>query len=320
MELADKILEGNVQSAARLITGIEDEVPNAVEELETIYLHTGRAYIVGITGAPGVGKSTLVDSLISAFRRKNMTIGVIAVDPTSPFTGGAILGDRIRMQQHGLDKGVFIRSLATRGWAGGLAKATISTIHVMDAMGKEIILVETVGSGQAEVDVTKVADTSIVVLSPEMGDAIQVMKAGILEAADIFVINKVDKTGADNIVMEIELMLGMKTYLASEWKPSIVLTEAIFDKGAEELAEETLKHREFLISSGGLEECRKERVRQELIGTIEGFVKSYFYQGIDKGGYLEKLVDELVGRKESPRSAALKVINQFTKQFKPVMT
>ncbi len=320
MELADKILEGNVQSAARLITSIEDEMPNAVEELETIYPHTGRAHVVGITGPPGVGKSTLIDSLISAFRRKNMTIGVIAVDPTSPFTGGAILGDRIRMQQQSLDKDVFIRSLATRGWAGGLAKATISTIHVMDAMGKEIILVETVGSGQGEVEIARVADTSIVVLSPEAGDEIQVIKAGIMEIADVFVINKADKARADNIVMEIEIMLGMKTYLPTEWKPSIVLTEAISGKGVEELAEEILKHREFLVSSGGLEKCRKERAKQELVETIEGFVKNYLYQGIDKGGYLEKLVDELVGRKESPHSAAVKVINQFTKQFKPLKT
>jgi len=320
MDLADKILEGNVQSAARLITGIENELPNAIEELETIYAHTGRACIVGITGSPGVGKSTLVDCLISTFRNKNMTVGVIAVDPTSPFTGGAILGDRIRMQQRCLDKDVFIRSLATRGWLGGLAKAAISTIHIMDAMGKEIILVETVGSGQAEVDITRVADTSIVILSPDMGDEIQMLKAGIMEIADIFAVNKADKAGADNVVVGIELMLESKSYLPTEWKPSIVLTEAVFGKGTEELAEEILKHREFLISSGRLEECRKERAKQELVETIEGFVKHYFYQGIDKGGYLERLVDDLAERKESPRSAALKIINQFTKKFNPSIT
>ena len=224
MELADKVLEGNVQSAARLITGIEDEVPNAIEELDTIYPHTGKAYIVGITGAPGIGKSTLIDCLISVLRRKDMTLGVIAADPTSPFTGGAILGDRIRMQQHSSDKDVFIRSLATRGRAGGLAKATISTIHVMDAMGKDIILVETVGSGQSEVDIARVADTSLVVLSSEGGDGIQMIKAGIMEIADIFVINKADKAGAENVATEVELMLGMKTYRPTEWKPSIVLT------------------------------------------------------------------------------------------------
>ncbi len=320
MELADKVLEGNVQSAARLISGLEDEEPDAIEELDTIYPYTGKAYIVGITGAPGIGKSTLIDCLISVLRRRDMTLGVIAADPTSPFTGGAILGDRIRMQQHSSDKEVFIRSLATRGWVGGLAKAVISTIHVMDAMGKDIILVETVGSGQAEVDIARVADTSLVVLSSEGGDGIQVIKAGIMEIADIFVINKADKSGAENVVTEVELMLGMKTYRPTEWKPRVVLTEAISGKGVEELVTEILKHKTSLISGGGMEKRKNERAKQELIDTVESFVKNYCYQGINEGGYLEKLVDDVVRRKESPRSAALKIISQFTKEFKPIIT
>ncbi len=315
-KLLDKILEGNVGAAARLMRGVEDETPNAMEELENLYPHTGRAHIVGITGAPGVGKSTLADTLIDVFRKKSMTIGVVAIDPTSPFSGGAILGDRVRMQQHGTDKKVFIRSLATRGWAGGLSRATVSMIHIMDAMGKDIILVETVGAGQSEVDVARVSDTVIVVLSPASGDEMQMIKAGIMEVADIFVINKADKDGAYNITSAIEFMLGMKTTLPTEWKPAMLLTEAIWNKGTAELAEEILRHRDFLISSGELEKRRRERAKLELIVAIESFVKHYVYREIDRGG-LEKLVDEVARRKTSPYSAALKIIDKFNKQFKP---
>ncbi len=314
-KLLDKILEGNVGAAARLMRGVEDEVPNAIEELKNLYPHTGSAHIVGMTGAPGVGKSTLVDTLIDIFSRKNMAIGVVAIDPTSPFSGGAILADRVRMQQHGMDKKVFIKSMATRGWAGGLSKTTLSMIHIMDAMGKDIILVETVGAGQAEVDIARVADTSIVVLSPASGDEMQMIKAGIMEIADIFVVNKADKDGAYNIATAIEFMLGMKTCLPTEWKPAILLTEAIWNKGIEELAEEILRHRKFLISSGGLKKRRKERAKLELIEAIESSVKNYVYQKIDKGG-LEKLVDEVAQRKTSPYSAATKIIDKFSKQFK----
>ena len=317
MELASKILEGDVRAAARLMRAIEDGAPNAVEELSSIYPHTGRAHVVGVTGTSGVGKSTLVNTVISTLRQKNMTVGVIATDPTSPFTGGAILGDRIRMQKHTTDQGVFIRSLATRGWTGGLSKAAISMIHVMDAMSKDIILVETVGIGQAEIDITKITDTCILTLTPGMGDAIQMMKAGILEAADIYVINKADQDDASNLEMELQVMLGMKSYLDSDWKPSIVLTEAINSKGIDELVEEILKHRQFLISSGGLEKRRKERARLELVEAIGSAIKTYIEAGIDKD-YLEKLTDDLVRRKINPNSAALEIINSSIKQFKSV--
>jgi len=313
MELARKVLDGNVLAASRLMRGLEDEAPDAVEELKSLYPYTGRAYVVGVTGAPGAGKSTLIGGLITTFRGQGMTVGVVAIDPTSAFTGGAILGDRVRMQQHNIDKDVFVRSLATRGWLGGLSKATISTIHVMDAMGKDIILVETVGAGQAEIDIVRVADTSIVILTPGMGDEIQLMKAGILEAADIFVINKADRDGADNLKTGLEVMLGMKAHLPGEWEPSIILTEAIFNKGSEELAEEILRNKEFLISSGGLERRRREGAKLELIGAIESSLKNYIYQRIDKDDYLEKLVDSLVQRKTDPHSAALKIIDQFGK-------
>jgi len=315
MGLAGKILEGDIVAAAKLISGIEDEALNALEEMSNLYPYTGKAYIIGVTGSPGAGKSTLVDNLISLFRKRKKTVGVIATDPTSAFTGGAILGDRVRMQKHSADKDVFIRSLATRGWAGGLAKATISAIHVMDAMGKDIILVETVGSGQIEIDITRAADTTLLVLTPGAGDEIQMMKAGILEAADIFVINKADKEGADFLKTGLEVMLAMKTHSPNEWQPGIVLTEAIHGKGIEELVEEILRHREFLISSGELEKRQKERVKLELMDTLESFLRNFIH-GIDKGNYLEKLVDNLLQGKTNPHSATLEITNRLAKDLR----
>lgn len=309
-ETVSKILEGDVAAAAKLISGIEDETSDALKEMSNIYPYTGKAYIIGVTGSPGAGKSTLVDCLIGVFRKKKRTVGVIAVDPTSAFSGGAILGDRVRMQKHSADKGVFIRSLATRGWVGGLSKATIGAVHVMDAMGKDIILVETVGSGQIEIDITKAADTTLVVLTPGAGDEIQMMKAGILEAADIFVINKADKGGADNLKTNLEVMLAMKNCLPNKWKQSIVLTEAIYGKGAEELVEEIFKHREFLISSGELEKRQKERVKLELMETIESFLKNFIHR-IDEGDYLEKLIDDLQQGKTNPHAATLEITSRL---------
>ncbi|MBA7676673.1 GTPase ArgK [subsurface metagenome] len=315
IKLMSKILEGNVLAAARLMRGIEDELPDAIEELKSLYFHTGQAYIVGVAGAPGAGKSTLLDSLITTFRKKNMTVGVVAIDPTSPFTGGAILGDRIRMQSHSLDKDIFIRSLATRGWKGGLSKATVNMIHVMDAMGKDIIFVEAVGSGQGEIDIARVTDTATIILTPGMGDEIQMMKAGILEAADIFVINKADRDGASNLRIGLELMLEMRPHSLGEWKPGIILTEAIYGKGTEELAEEILRHKEFLISSGELQKRRREQAKLELTNNIESSLRNYIYQRVDKEGYLEKLVDDLVQRKTNPQSVAAEIINLSIKQL-----
>jgi LAO/AO transport system kinase len=307
MKLSDKVLKGDVPAAARLIRCIEDEVSGAAEELESIYLHTGRGHIVGVTGAPGAGKSTLLGCLIGIFRKKNMKVGVVAVDPTSPFSGGALLGDRVRMQAYGVDKDVFIRSLASRGWKGGLAKATISTIHVLDAMGKDIIFVEAVGSGQAEMDIARVADTVILVLTPGMGDEVQMMKAGILEAADVFVINKADLEGADKLKLSLEIMLGMQSHPAG-WKPRIILTEATGDKGTNEVGEEVLRHREFLVSSGELAKRRQERARLELFWAVESYLKSYI-EKMDPE-HLARLVDDLAQRKTNPRTAALKIITE----------
>jgi len=310
MELASKVLEGNIQAAARLISRIEDEEPDAISEMGWLYPHTGKAYIIGITGPPGAGKSTLVDNLIGAFRKRKMTVGVIAIDPTSAFTGGAILGDRVRMQKHSVDRGVFVRSLATRGWIGGLAKAALGAVHVMDAMGKDVILVETVGSGQIEMDITRAADTTLIILNPGAGDEIQMMKAGILEAADVFVINKADKEGADSLKMDLEVILTMKPRHPGEWKPGIILTEAILDKGTEELTGEIFRHREFLISSGELKKRQKERIKLELLETLESIFKNYIH-GMDNGDYLEKIVEDLLQGRTNPHSAILKITRRL---------
>jgi LAO/AO transport system kinase len=314
MSLAAKVLKGDVQAAARLITLIEDESPDAPAEMKSLYPHTGQAYILGVTGAPGVGKSTLTDNLIAFFRKQNMTVGVIAIDPTSALTGGALLGDRIRMQRHTADPSVFIRSLATRGWVGGLAKAAIGAIHVMDAMGKDIILVETVGSGQVEIDIVKAADTTLLVLAPGAGDEIQTMKAGILESADVIAINKADKEGADRLHSDLVSMLAMKSRHSNDWLPPIILTEAVNDKGTEKLADSIQKHREFLKTSGQMPLRRRERAKLELLETVEGYIKDMVHN-LDNGDFLEKLVDDLQKGKINPHRAALEITSRFAEKY-----
>ena len=315
MSLAAKVLKGDIQAAARLITLIEDEPGEALKEMGSLYPHTGKAYIVGVTGAPGVGKSTLTDNLIDYFRKQVMSVGVIAIDPTSALTGGALLGDRIRMQRHSADPKVFIRSLATRGWVGGLTKAAIGAVHVMDAMGKDIILVETVGSGQVEIDIVKAADTTLLVLAPGAGDEIQTMKAGILESADVIAINKADKEGADQLKIDLATMLTMKAKRSGDWLPPVVLTEAINDKGTEELSSALLKHRDHLNASGEMPRRRRERVKLELLETVEGYIRDMIHN-LDGGDYLEKLLDDLQKGKTDPQNAAEKLMSRFASKFK----
>jgi len=309
-ELSKKILESDVRAAARLISHIENEAPEAAEAMDALYPHIGKAYIIGITGPPGAGKSSLSDGLIRVFRQQGMTVGVVAIDPSSAFTGGAILGDRIRMQKHCIDAGVFIRSLATRGWIGGLAKAAMGAIHVMDAMGKDVILVETVGSGQIEIDITRAADTTLIVLTPAGGDEIQMMKAGILEAADIFVVNKADMEGAERARVNLEVMLSMKTRQEGEWQPSIISTVALSGQGLDELLQEIMRHRDYLISSGELKKRQRERAKFELLETMEGYLHQCVHR-IDEGDYLKKLVDNLMKRKTTPYAAALAVTDRL---------
>jgi len=308
MEVTDKVLAGDVKTVARLMTDLENKVPEAMKELASLYPHTGKAHIVGITGAPGAGKSTLINAVIRTLREKDMTIGVLAVDPTSPFTGGALLGDRVRMQAHGTDPEVFIRSLATRGGTGGLSRAALSMVHVLDTMGKDIVLVETVGIGQAEIEITKITDTSVLVLAPGWGDTIQLMKAGILEAADIFVVNKANQDGAETLKMELEAMMSAKH------NAPVILTEAIVNQGTDQLAEAIIKHKEILVSSGELEKRRRERARHELIATIESSIRNFVETGMAKD--LERLTDDLVQGRVDPNTAAQEIINRSIKLMK----
>jgi LAO/AO transport system kinase len=306
-----------VRAAAKLIRNAEDEMPDAIEELKELYPHTGKAYIIGITGSPGSGKSTLVDMLISSFRQRNETVGVIAIDPSSPFTGGAILGDRIRMQRHSLDEGVFIRSLASRGWHGGLSKAANNVIHIMDAMGKSVILVETVGVGQGEVDIINSAHTSAVILVPGMGDGIQTIKAGILEIANIFIINKADRPGVGELEAELNTMVHMSNHPQGSWKPEVVLTEAVNNKGIEELTEKIYQHRQFLISSGMYDKHLRKKARLELAAVLRDSMTDYFFQKMSGDDNLQKVMDDLVNKNTDPYSAASEIIKKLTGEGNP---
>lgn len=308
--LAEAILRGEVRAAARLMRDIDDEIPSAREELKALFPYTGRAHIIGITGSPGTGKSTLVDHIIQCFRQRRKTVGVVAVDPTSPFTGGAILGDRVRMQRHSTDEGVFIRSLATRGHLGGLSRSTHDIVDVMDAMGKDVVLVETVGVGQDEVEIVRLAHTNIVVLIPGMGDEIQAIKAGILEVGDIFVVNKADRDGADKTLREIEIMLEMNQYGPEDWRPVVVKTEAVHHRGLEELVEHVERHRAFLGDRLWLE---RQRTRTQ--GKFMEILRDLLYQEgvgrLEKSGLWKGLMKDLAGRATDPYSAAEKAMAEL---------
>jgi LAO/AO transport system kinase len=293
---------------------IDDRIPSALESLKELYPKTGRAYIIGITGPPGSGKSTLVDKMVDLFRKEGKSVGIIAVDPTSPFSGGAILGDRIRMQRHATDEGVFIRSLATRGCLGGLSRSTQDIIHVMDAMGKDILLVETVGVGQDEVEIVNTAHTSIVVLVPGLGDDIQAIKAGIIEIGDLFVVNKCDREGADKMERDLRMVLEMGRK-RDDWEPPIFKTEAILGKGVSELVDGIYRHKRALEQSRGLEKKLRERTKTTFLEILETEVMSRFIEKMEKGGEWEKIVDDLMNRRTDPYSVAEKImVDQLRKE------
>jgi LAO/AO transport system kinase len=281
---------------------IDDQIPSSLEALKELYPKTGKAYIIGITGAPGSGKSTIVDKIVDFFRRDGKTVGVVAVDPTSPFTGGAILGDRIRMQRHSTDEGVFIRSLATRGCLGGLSRSTQDIVNVMDAMGKEIILVETVGVGQDEVEIVNTAHTSIVLLVPGMGDDIQAIKAGIIEIGDLFVINKCDREGADKLERDLRMVLEMGKKREKGWTPLILKTEALLGKGMAELMEGISRHRQALEQSEAIKEKMRERAKATFLGILESEVMSHFLRKIERDGKWKAILDDLASRRTDPYS------------------
>ena len=310
MSLARKILEGNVRAASRLMRDIDDRIPSALEALKELYPRTGKAYIVGITGPPGSGKSTIVDKMVEIFRKEGKTVGIVAVDPTSPFTGGAILGDRIRMQRHATDEGVFIRSLATRGCLGGLSRSTQDIVNVMDAMGKDIILVETVGVGQDEVEIVNTAHTSIVVLVPGSGDDIQAIKAGIIEIGDIFVINKCEREGADKMERDLRMVLEMGRKREDGWEPTIFKTEAILGKGIFEMVYGIYRHKQALEQSQTLEKKLRERTKAAFLEILESEVMTHFVEKMEKEGKWDSLIEDLMKRRTDPYSVVERMMSE----------
>ena len=306
--LPARVLAGDPRALSRAITLIEDESPAGVDLLRRLFPHTGRAYLIGVTGPPGAGKSTLVDRLIGQVRADGRTVGVVAVDPTSPFTGGAILGDRVRMQAHAGDDGVFIRSMATRGHLGGLARATSEVTLLFDAAGRDVVFIETVGVGQDEVDIVRTADVSLVTLVPGSGDDVQALKAGIMEIADVFVVNKADRDGADLTVASIEALLSLQAFGVQDWRPPVVKTEATTGRGVAELLETVERFR--VHSSGATRERRRARVewrvRELMAQRFMRHVEGHMLQP----GELDAMIERIGSRELDPYTAVEDVLSR----------
>ena len=300
MELAPRILEGDRRALARLISLIEDDGPPAREALAALHPHTGRAHVIGVTGAPGTGKSTLVNELAKGFRRRGATVGIVAVDPTSPFTGGALLGDRVRMRDLAGDPGIFIRSMATRGSLGGLARATGDVVRVLDAAGFAVVLVETVGVGQAEVDIARTAHTTIVVEAPGLGDDVQALKAGLMEIADILVVNKADRPGAAQTARALEIALELGRNNAgpgkdAAWRPPVLKTIALDGSGVAEVLEAIAAHRAYLESSGLWAHRERARARDDLLRALDEELLGRLLAGVGEVA-IEDWVDRIARR------------------------
>ena len=303
VKLVEQLLRGDKRAAAKLISMIEDDDVGASEALAAIYPKTGKCHVVGFTGPPGVGKSSLINRLVREFRERGKTVGVVAVDPSSPFTGGAVLGDRIRMADTGVDPGVFIRSMATRGHAGGLALATFDAVKVLDALGMHLVFVETVGAGQSEVEIASRAHTTVVVQMPESGDAVQALKAGILEIGDVYVVNKTDLGGADVMASNLKFMIEEK----AGWRAPVVRTSALEGRGVQELADAIGKHFVHLKSGALWEQREMHRARKELLESMRRLL-SETYTGASAGKEFEREVRRIVARKRDPRTAARKLL------------
>jgi len=305
---AAKVRQGEVRAISRAITAIENHTHEAEQLLQLLFPHTGHAYLTGITGAPGTGKSTLVDRLAAVYRKQEHTVGVVAVDPTSPYSGGAILGDRIRMQGHAIDSGIFIRSMATRGFLGGLARSTAEVALLLDAAGKRQVLIETVGVGQDEIDIVRLADCVLVVLVPGLGDDIQNMKAGLMEIGDIFVLNKADRDGADRLEEQLHAMLALVAP-RDGWHPPVVRTVATENRGIDQLADTIGKFRKHFESSGIRQKKHAEHWKNRLIEMLESRLLEKVLGGKGGEARLAELAAAVSERKKDPFSAVNEILN-----------
>jgi LAO/AO transport system kinase len=318
METTKKICAGDVRSASRLIRDLEDKLHGARPRLKELFPFTGKSFIIGITGAPGAGKSTLTDALIGELRKQNKTVGVLAVDPSSPFSGGALLGDRVRMLRHAEDEAVFIRSLATRGALGGLAQAAGDAIHVMEAMGKDVILVETVGIGQQELDIIHHAHSIVVVLVPGMGDEIQTMKAGIMEIADVFAINKADRPGAKQLQTQLMSLLNTSPLPADAWRPPIVSIGNLYEpegfaEKTAELMKTISKHYSHLSVSGQLSERMERKAIMEFTDALRACVLEPVLSRLVAGGEFKNIAQRIKNRETDPYTEAEAIARRFIK-------
>ncbi len=309
--LAAGVRDGDKRALARAITLVENSDPLAYEVVADLYPETGRAYAVGVTGPPGVGKSTLIGALVRHVRERGDSVGVISVDPSSPFTQGALLGDRIRLADHFLDPGVFIRSMGTRGHLGGVAESTLQAMLVLDAAGKDWIFLETVGAGQSEVEIIGIADTVLLTLMPGSGDSVQALKAGIMEIPDVIAINKMDHPAAKTMLNEVRSILALDT--EREWKPPIVLTEATRSENVPKVWDEIERHREFLVTHGGLDERRRRNLAGEVFAVASARAKTHLERAVQDDPELRRLLDEVQRRELDPLTAVREIMEKVFK-------